>query len=317
MLWGAPLAAQRGPVPFPAIVASGRVIRIGAADSAPAAGVRVVLHYLGRSRRAPLDSVLTDAAGRFRFRFPADTTALHIVTARHAGIQYFAEPLSANPSRPDTAVVLVVHDTSSAAPVSLEARHIVLSAPAGDGSRSVVELLSIRNDGPLARVSPDSAAATWSMRIPARAIGFAVSDGDLSAGAVDRSDDSVLVRGPIAPGARQVSVEYLLPAGIDAAEFPVDAPTTTVNVLVEESGARMVTEGLPADSATVIQGRSFQRWTGAMAAGSRVRIELPRPFQASRWLMAVLVVSFGLVLLAAAWIALRQPHTLAQREPAS
>ena len=52
MLWGAPLTAQRGPVPLPAAVASGRVIRIGAADSTPAAGVRVVLHYLGRSRRA-------------------------------------------------------------------------------------------------------------------------------------------------------------------------------------------------------------------------------------------------------------------------
>jgi hypothetical protein len=155
------------------------------------------------------------------------------------------------------------------------------------------------------------------MRIPAGAIGFAVSDGDLSAGAVDRSDDSVLVRGPIAPGERQVSVEYLLPAGVDAAEFPVDEATTTVNVLVEEPGARMVTEGLPTDSATVIQGRSFRRWTGAMAAGSRVRVELPQPFQASRWLMALLVAGFGLVLLAAAWIALRQPHTLARREPAS
>ena len=96
----------------------------------------------------------------------------------------------------------------------------------------------------------------------------------------------------------------------------MDEATTTVNVLVEEPGARMVTEGLPADSATVIQGRSFRRWTGAMAAGSRVRVELPRPFQASRWLMVGLVASFGLVLLAAAWIALRQPYTLARREPA-
>ena len=95
------------------------MIRVGAGDSIPAAGIRVVLHYIGRQRREPADSMVTDPRGRFRFRYPADTTALHILTARYAGIQYFADPLGSNPTRPDTNVTLLVHDTSSTARVVL------------------------------------------------------------------------------------------------------------------------------------------------------------------------------------------------------
>ena len=308
-LWAvAPLQAQGAPASSPFAIAEGRVIRVGAADSAPAAGIRVVLHYIGRERREPSDSVLTGRDGRFRFRFPADTTALHILTARHAGIQYFADPLSSNPAQPDTNVSLFIHDTSSAAPVALEARHIVVSAPAEDGTRSVVELLSLRNDGPLARVARDTLSATWTMRVPPGAIGFAVSDGDLSAGAVDRNEDSVLVRGPIAPGTRQVSIEYLLPAGADRLGFPIDEATATVNLLLEEAEARVVSGELPAaDSATVIQGRTFRRWTGPLAAGTVLGVELPRSGRATPWLLGALVAAVAGALLVSARAALRRP----------
>ena len=306
----APLHAQSRPqVRERPAVAAGRVVRIDATDSVPAVGARVVLHRIGRTEQGPLDSALTDAAGRFRFSFPADTTALHILTARHAGIQYFSEPVGTNPAAPDTAIVLFVHDTAASAPVSLEARHVVISAPGPDGTRGVVELVTLRNAGPLTRVLADGASAVWTVRIPRAAIGFAVSDGDLSAGAVDRNEDSVLVRAPLAPGDRQVTFEYLLPASADRVIIPVDDSVAMLNLFIEEPDARVVAPMLTrADSATVIQGREFRRWTGAAAKGAEVRIELPRPSRSGRWALAGLVGAIGMaLLLAAAGVFRRQP----------
>jgi len=306
----APLRAQVQPQGRPrAAVAAGRVVRIGAADSLPAAATRVVLHRIGRTEQGPLDSALTDAAGRFRFSFPADTTALHILTARHAGIQYFSEPIGTNPAAPDTAIALFVHDTAASAPVSLDARHIVISAPGPDGTRGVVELVTLRNPGPLTRVLADGASAVWTLRIPSAAIGFAVSDGDLSAGAVDRNEDSVLVLAPLAPGDRQVTFEYLLPASADRITIPVDDDVAMLNLFLEEPDARVLAQTLVrADSATLIQGREFRQWTGPAMRGAEVRVELPRPSQAGRWALAGLVGAIGVsLLLAAAGVFRRRP----------
>ena len=293
------------------------MVRIGAADTVPAAGTRVVLHRIGRIGQGPLDSALTDAAGRFRFTFPADTTALHILTARHAGIQYFSEPVGTNPAAPDTGIVLFVHDTAASAPVSLDARHIVISAPGPDGTRGVVELVTLRNPGPLTRVQADGASAVWTLRIPPAAIGFAVSDGDLSAGAVDRNEDSVLVLAPLAPGDRQVTFEYLLPASADRIAIPVDGDVALLNLLIEEPGVRVLAPALTrGDSATVIEGREFQQWSGPAAAGAEVRIELPHPPQGGRWALAGLVGAVGVsLLLAAAGVFRRRPSLPAPLAP--
>ena len=281
------------------IVAAGRVVRIGAADTTPAAGVEVVLHRIGRDRQAPIDTVRTDAAGRFRFLFPADTTALHLLTSRHHGIQYFSEPVHTNPARPDTALVLAVHDTSSRQPVVLAARHIVLSAPAPDGTRNVVELLALRNDGPLTRVPADTGAAVWSWRIPAGTAAFTADEGELTAGALELRGDSVLVHAPLPPGLREITVEYLLPAGRAQARFPFDAGAETVNLLVEDIEARVTAPGLmPAESLSAIQERRFRRWSGSVRAGETISAVLPvRGRWANRVLAALIaVVALGLVL---------------------
>lgn len=279
------------------IRAAGRVVRITASDSLPASGVRVVLHRIGREMQGPLDSVVTDDAGRFGFRFQPDTTVLYILTARHAGIQYFSDPVHTNPERPDTAIIMGVHDTSSTAPVSLEARHIVLGAPAEDGTRTVVELLALRNDGPLTRVPRDSVAASWSARIPPQAIGFAVGAGDLAAGAAGRSGDSVVVVAPLSPGERQITLQYLLPANLERAVFPFDEMVESVTLLVEEDDAVVDGAALTmGDSVTVIQGRPFRRWSGSLAAGAALRVELPHAEQLGYWALIALVGLLSVVL---------------------
>lgn len=277
-----------------------------------AAGALVVLHRVGRERQGPLDSVLTDSRGRFRFRFAPDTTAVHILTIRHDGVQYFSQPVATNPSSPDTTIVITVNDTSSTAPVELAARHIVVAAPAEDGTRSVVELIAIRNDGAFTRVAHNDGSASWSMRIPPDAVGFSVSDGELSAGAVDRDADSVLVLAPIAPGERQISLSYLLPAGVAELVIPFDQPAAMLNLMLEETGATVLSPVLRAsDSASVIEGRDFRRWTGPVAAGTSLRVALPHVRRAGRWVLPALVGLVAASLLVAAAVLVRRAPAVA------
>lgn len=266
----------------------------------------MVLHRIGRDRQGPLDSMMTDAAGRFRFVVPADTAALHLLTSRHDGVQYFSEPVHANPERPDTALVLAVHDTSSSQPVELAARSIVVSAPAADGTRSVVELLALRNGGPLTRVPADTGSATWGWRIPRDVVGFAADEGELSAGAIELRGDSVLVRAALPPGLREITIEYHLPATRDDVRFMFDAAAGSVNLLVEEPEAKLsLPDGLVPDSATVIEERRFRRWAGTVRAGEAISASVPVPGRWGGGALAALVALVVLALAAGAAVAFR------------
>src|SRR5215470_1271625 len=96
--------------------AGGRVVRTVGADSVAVAHARVLLHRIGRSAQGPIDSVTTDAAGRFRFRFTPDTSAVFLASSRFQGIEYFSPAVRQASATPDTTLRIVVSDTSSAAP---------------------------------------------------------------------------------------------------------------------------------------------------------------------------------------------------------
>jgi hypothetical protein len=273
--------------------AAGRVA--SGIDSSAVPGITVVLHRIGRDSQGPVDSVRTDPRGRFAFRFLPDTTALYILTARYHGIEYFSSPLATNPARPDTAVLLSVYDTSSAEPVHTEARHIVIAKPADDGTRTVVELVIVDNPGERTRIARDTTSATWHMFIPLDAMSFSAEDGDLSAGAVDRNMDSVLVLAPLAPGERQLTMQYLMPASAGVLRYRFDERINGLSVLVEEPDA--VIEGgklVPTDSVVVIQGRPFRQLNGVVDSGDVVTVTVPVPGRLSRvWLMALVVLLGG------------------------
>lgn len=303
------LAAQA-----PSVTARGKVVRGPAA--AAMAGTMVVLHRIGRTGQGPMDSVRTDAAGRFLFRFPADTASLYILTARYEGIEYFSNPLATNPALPDTALALQVFDTSSTTPVHTEARHIVIAKPGDDGTRTVVEILVVSNPGDRTRVAADSLSSTWHALIPEQAIGFSAEDGDLSAGAVDRNLDSVLVLAPLAPGERQISIQYVMPAAVGTLTYRFDERINGINVLVEEPDATVKGGTLAqTDSVTVIQGRPFRHFNGVVDSGDVVVVTVPAPLRLSRGWLVALVGLLGIALLGALAWTLRGPRLAASQPP--
>ena len=290
-------------------VAGGLVLEVSAAgDSSGVRGTAVVLHRIGRERQGPVDSAQTDARGRFRFRFAADTSAIYLVSARRGGIEYFSTPVHLNPDRPDTAMRIVVADTSSAAPVELEARHLVVGSPAPDGTRGIVDIIVLGNRGHRTRVAPDTIRPSWSGPLPSGTVGLEVGDGEVSPNAVARRGDRVAFFAPIPPGEKQLVIEYRLPPGLSEARLTLDQPAELLNVLLAEPDASVAGAGLALADTQVIDGRSYRRWTGAGASGGVVRIAFPKPPLALRWVLPVLVaVMAGTLAVAGAWLARPAP----------
>jgi hypothetical protein len=292
--------------------AEGRVLK---PDSTPVAGIRVVLHQVGRTVQGPLDSVPTDRSGRFRFAFRPDTTSLYLLSARYNAIEYFSPPVHTNPSRPDTALRIVVYDTSSTAPVSVEARHVVVARPGEDGSRNVLDLIVLQNVGDRTRIAPDTLRPSWSGAVPRGSMGLELGESDISPDAVTRRGDSVFVTAPLAPGEKQLTIQYLLPAGMEVLDLPFAQTVPMVNVLAEEKKATVSGGTLVLADSQVLQGRSFRRWSGAIPAGSSLRVVLPGRERAPEWLLGALVASVVLVLSGGGWYLMRRQSGIRPASP--
>jgi hypothetical protein len=298
----AALSALSAPSAFSALSAqtarvAGTVIT---ADSNPVRGAHVVLHRIGRETQGPLDSTRTEQSGRFRFAFRPDTTAFYLLSARRSGIEYFSPPVSTNPARPDTAVRIVVYDTSSSTPVAVEARHLVLTRPDSDGSRNALDLIVLQNGGRQTRVAPDTLRPSVVLPLPPGTAGLQVGESEVSTESVRRRGDSLVITAPIAPGEKQITVQYRVPPGRATVELPVQSAGQKINVLLEESGTQVSGAGMAFADSQLIQGRSFRRWTGMTPSPGVIRIALPSTPRAG-WLLVALVFSLGATLLGAGW----------------
>ncbi|HEX9755150.1 MAG TPA: hypothetical protein VGA42_05555 [Gemmatimonadales bacterium] len=249
---------------------------------------RIVLHRLGRQAQGPLDSARTGLDGRFRFWYRPDSQSVYLLSARHAGIEHFSEPIVAG-SAPRTDVMVVVSDTSSTAPVTLAGRFLLVSAPAGDSIRTVIDVLVLENASGATRVQGDSLSPTWTLgRVPA--VRARIEDGtEFSPEAIAFRNDSLFLYAPVSPGRRQIVVAYEMP--LDAAELriPVEVPADTVTVLAEEPALRIGAPGLRETRPAQIEQRAVRQWTGSARAGDVITLEFDRPVANPRWALVALV----------------------------
>jgi len=291
LLTVAPLAAQ-GPLSV-----SGAVVRVRAGDSVPVAGVPVTLHRVGRTAQGAIDSTTSDRDGAFRFRGVGDTAAIYLASARYAGIEYFSEPMRTPGAG---RIRLVVSDTSSSAPVRLGTRHVIIRPPDESGTRAVLDLLTIQNDGPDTRVSRDSLSASWQLELPAGALQPEVSEGDVSPTAVRFQGDSMFVLAPIAPGRKNIMVSYRLPVALNRPRWL--APVDSFDLLVEEPGATVRGAGLAPVAPVELMGSTLRRWTAAPPTGGSGQLEFGSALglgKALYWLVGVV----GLLVLGGAGLA--------------
>ena len=297
---------------------------LGGRDSVPLRGAWAVLHRVTRDAGGPVDSVRTDAAGRYRMRLPrpraaADSGAVYVVSTWYDSLAYFSLPLNVL-GRPAVRVEdLVVYPTTQhAPPIHLARRLVTIARPAADGTRDVLEILELENTGLTTRITDDTLAPTWAGAIPATAVQFRGGQGDISPEAMKLVGDRVFVLGPIPPGhVKQLSYGYVLPAGATGIALPIDQPTRDLNLLVEDTTAVVAAPGVESLGVQEIEQRRFAAYrAGPVAAGDRVTIGLPRGAFRPQTLLPYVIALFAAAMAGAlVWALRRKP--LAPPQPSS
>lgn len=323
----APLAAQEPPAaPREQREARGRVVLPrDSGEVSPVAGAWVTLHRIAAQRAGPVDSVRTDADGRYRFVYAtsADDAATWVASATRAGIAHFSAPLGTRDAGQASGEI-VVFDTTSAAPeVHVRGRHLVVFAARPGGRREVMEVYEIENHGLRTVVPRGDTAAVWSAPLPRGARDIRAGDGILSDDAVRFRDGRAELVAPFSPGLQQLSIRYTLPAGAFPLSLALREDAEFLEVLVEDPLARVTGAGLVEVESHTVEGHALRRFLSRrVPAGAALTVTLPGGGQAQRGsVVAVLVAATVVAMSAAMAVALRRPSDLprvvlaAQRPP--
>ena len=245
-------------------VVTGRVVRPDSTDVEGVPGIWVTLHRVGSDTAGPLDSMRTAAGGRysFRYRHSGRDDAIYFVSASYAGIAYFSLPLLTPRVTGDSAEIIVYDTTSRTFPLTIRGRHVIVSSPNVDGSHDILEVYEITNDSGITAISRDDAHPTWTALLPPGAQGFSVGQSDISPRAVRAANGRVEVVAPIAPGLKQLSFSYRVPASDFPLTIPMTYPVSVLEVLTEDPRATVTAPKLKPEAPVAIEGRPFSRYIG-------------------------------------------------------
>ena len=298
---------------------NGRVYHATPDDSVVLSDRSVVLHEVGELGGSAIDSVYTDHNGRYRFVvFSPGMSSEFFVSVEHHDVGYFSSALHLVPEGAVTVPPIVVYDTSYARPnIVLHERHIIVRCEDIDGTRQVIELIALRNSGWFTRIAADTSSPVWQGALPSNALQFAIGESQVGVGAVYRRGDSLAIAAPIPPGEKQVLFSYIVPRIGDLLEFPVDQPTTSLTVSLEDTTATAVGRGLALYGVEEVGGVVFRRYEAAgVPAGMPVTVRFEKPFLPVARLQFVVVFGAVLALVGTLTWWMRRNHTGERRRTA-
>jgi hypothetical protein len=250
---------------------SGSVFHVTAEDSVALTGSTVLLHLVQGPSGAVIDSTQTDRLGRYRFSVASpDTASAYFVSVEHDGIGYLSTTLVLIPGGNDSVPAIVVYDTSYAEPpIILHERHIIVRDEDVDGSRQIIELLTLGNGGRVTRIAADTSFPVWQGILPEGASQMAVGESEIGAGAVYSREGSLAVAAPIPPGEKQLLFSYIVPRSEGALQIPVDQPIRRLTISLEDTAAAAAGGGLVLYGVEEVGGTAFKRFdAGNLAAGT-------------------------------------------------
>jgi len=284
-------------------------VRPGTDRLEPVTGAWVVLHRVGPDSAGPLDSVRSDARGHYSFNYTrtGSSDAIYFVSASHDGIAYFTQPLAEGKVSGNDGEITVFDTTSGHVAMSLRGHHVVISAADANARRSIVEVYDLSNDSTLTRVARGEtpAGATWQTHVVNGIGDFKVSQGDISAAAVSYANGVVSVFAPLAPGIKQLSFSYSLPAKSFPLKLPIETETGIYEILIEEKAGTVIAPHMKEMDPVTVDERNFRRFLGSdLPENSVAVIDLPAPPPThsidSRFLVAITLVIGGTMVLALA-----------------
>jgi hypothetical protein len=307
-------------------VVLGRVVRPSTKDTSNVegvAGIWVTLHRVGSDTAGPLDSMRTGAGGSygFHYRHRGRADAIYFVSASFAGIAYFSLPLLTPRVTGDSAEITVYDTTSRPFGLTVRGRHVIVGQPNADGSHDIIEVYEITNDSGITLVSRDDAHPTWTALLPPGAAGFSVGQSDISPRAVRAAGGRVEVVAPMAPGLKQLSFSYRVPAKSFPLSIPMTYPVGVLEVLAEDPRATVSGPKLKRAEAVSISGRQFTRYLAQDVPASAVlRVDAPTGTDASRqqryFIIIAIAIGAAMVAVLAFVLARRAPRAVVVGHPA-
>jgi hypothetical protein len=282
----------------------GTVVRVDGTDTVGVEGVWASLHVVTTLGGTVLDSQLTMASGAFEVTAAqSDTLASYLVSVENHGIAYFSDPFRSVAVFTPT---IIVYDTASTGPpIVLNERHVILQPIETDGTRRVIELFVLQNEGAVTRVTADTSVPVWQAALPGGVYDFEVGTADVSAEAIYRRGDTVAVAAPIPPGERQILITYVLPRNQDELSLPLDQVIRHVNVLVADSNATVTPVSFGFRGWETIETTPYQRFGSEnVTAGGVLTVKLadvPVSTDAALWILIPLVAAAMTVVLIIWW----------------
>lgn len=268
--------------PEPVSSVTGRVVVARAGDEPrPLADTWVALNRVGSDSAGVIDSTRTAADGSYRFSFRrvGDPDAIYFTDASYGGVAYFTDPFRALNTAGEDAE-LVVFDTVSVeagakSPLRVRGRHFVVGPPLPDRRRAIVEVFELTNDTSLTILPRGDAEPVWSAPLLAGAQAPEVGDGDVSASMVRFRDGRAELFAPIAPGLRQLSVNYTVPASTFPLTLTLADSLEVLEVLLAGSSGTASGAGLHGERSVTIEDQPYARFLSRQAAaGDEVVIRL-------------------------------------------
>jgi hypothetical protein len=276
----------------------------------PVSGAWVVLHRVGPDRAGPLDSLRSDARGRYRFEYvrSGSEDAVYFVSAMHGGVAYFTPPLTESRIGGEAAEIVVFDTTSHRVPITIRGHHLVISAVDTRALRSVVEVFELSNDSSVTRIAASERAdgATWRTSILRAASNFRVTQGDIPTDAVTYANGLVTVFAPIAPGMKQISFSYSLPASSFPLKLPLEGRTDVYEILIEDQTGSATGPNMKEVDPVNVEGRNFRRFLASNVPENSIAvIDLPPPPPGTnaidpRFMIALTIVLGGAMIFALA-----------------
>jgi hypothetical protein len=286
---------------------AGQVVRPGKDRMLPVPSVWVTLHRVGTDHAAPLDSVRADNSGHYTFNFrrSGEPGAIYFVSAMYGGVAYFTPPLQKSTVTGEDAEIAVFDTTSGPVPISIRGHHVIVSAVDVNAERAVTEVFELANDSSVTRVASPNGPAVWSTILPTGAKSFSVTQGDVPAAAIKFEDGKAMVYAPIAPGLKQIAVNYSVPAENFPMSIPVAKETQVFEVLIEEEKGTVTPAKIKEVAPVALEKRNFRRFLGPdIPANSVVTIDLEKAEKQTdidpRFMVALTVIIGGAMVFALA-----------------
>lgn len=261
---------------------SGRVVLAAPGEELrPVPGTWVALNRVGSDSAGVVDSLRTagDGSYRFTYRRSGDPDAIYFTDATYAGVAYFTDPLRGlNVSGEDADIV--VFDTMSAPSggtslLRVRGRHLVVGPEGSDGRRPIVEVFELTNDTSFTVVPRSDTEPVWSTPLLPGARGGAVGGGDIVENVVRFGDGRAELYAPIAPGLRQLSINYTVPGSSFPLKLELPHGPEVLEVLIAGTSGSASGAGLHAEEPVGIEDQPYLRFLSQRAAaGDEVVITL-------------------------------------------